>query len=239
MTKNRFIIIVTQRNAVEYIGKCLDSIMSQSYTNYEVIVIDDYSDDGTFSIIEEYPFHIIRHTQRECCAALNTIEALNLIPVYGDDIIVLVSGDDYLKDSEALSHLNTVYQEDILMTYGQFEPISGGYEDFCKPIEDIPAYRHSGVWWASHPITFKKKLWDLIDDDDLRAEDGDYGHYSFDAAILYPMLEMCGKKYHCFIDKILYVYNDMNPECVYKILPEENLKESQYFRNKKPYKELP
>ena len=239
MINNRFIIIVTQRNAVEYIQKCLDSILNQTYTNYKVVVVDDYSDDGTLDIIRRYPFHIISHTEKKCCSALNTIEALSLIPTHTDDIILLVSGDDYLKDSEVLGYLNSVYQENILMTYGQYEPLSGGYKDACKPIKDIPAYRHSSVWWASHPITFKKKLWDLIDDEDLRMDDGDYGHYSFDAAILYPMLEMCGRKYHRFIERILYVYNDLNPECIFKIKPDENLKEAEYFRNKKPYKTLP
>jgi glycosyltransferase involved in cell wall biosynthesis len=207
------------------------------YANYDVVVVDDCSTDGTIEIINEYPFHLICHAKRMCSGAINTIEALNLIPIHSDDIIVLVSGDDYLKDSGVLTHLNMVYQENILMTYGQYEPLSGGYIDACKPIKDIPAYRHSGMWLASHPITFKKKLWDLIDDDDLRV-DGDYGHYSFDVAILYPMLEMCGQKYHRFINKILYVYNDMNPACIYKTMPKENLKEAQLFRDKKPYIEL-
>jgi glycosyltransferase involved in cell wall biosynthesis len=235
---NKFIIIVTQYNAVEYIKLCLDSIVSQTYKNYEVVVVDDCSTDGTLDIIRTYPFHVISHPKNICCSAINTIEAIRLVSPKDDDIIVLVSGDDYLADEHVLDYLNKAYQDDVLMTYGQFEPLSKGYSNFCKPIDDIRGYRHSGEWLASHLITFKKKLWDLIDDDDLRREDGDYGHCSFDVAILYPMLEMCGDKYHKFIDRVLYIYNDMNPSCIYKILPKENLKEAEYFRNKTPYNEL-
>lgn len=235
---NKFIIIVSQYNAVDYIKQCLDSIMNQDYKNYEVVVVDDCSTDGTLDIVFKYPFHIVSHGRRMCSGALNTVGALSVIPIKENDIIVLLSGDDYLSDNGVLSYLNKVYQENILMTYGQYEPISGGYHNFCKPIKDIKGYRHSGLWLASHLITFKKKLWDLIDDNDLRAEDGEYGHYAFDVSILYPMIEMCGHKYHRFIDRVLYIYNDMNPTCAYKIFPKQNLNEADYFRNKRPYEEL-
>ncbi|MFB5608902.1 MAG: glycosyltransferase [Nitrosarchaeum sp.] len=47
-------IILPARNEEKFIGKCLDSLIQQDYTNYEVIVIDDSSDDATSKIISEY-----------------------------------------------------------------------------------------------------------------------------------------------------------------------------------------
>ncbi len=47
-------IILPARNEEEFIGKCLDSLIEQDYENYEVIVIDDSSEDGTGKIISEY-----------------------------------------------------------------------------------------------------------------------------------------------------------------------------------------
>ena len=47
-------IILPARNEEEFIGKCLDSLINQDYTNYEIIVIDDSSDDSTGKIISEY-----------------------------------------------------------------------------------------------------------------------------------------------------------------------------------------
>jgi len=47
-------IILPARNEEEFIGKCLDSLIKQDYENYEIIVIDDSSDDATGEIISEY-----------------------------------------------------------------------------------------------------------------------------------------------------------------------------------------
>lgn len=47
-------IILPARNEEEFIGRCLDSLIEQDYSNYEIIVIDDSSDDSTWKIISEY-----------------------------------------------------------------------------------------------------------------------------------------------------------------------------------------
>lgn len=41
-------------NGADFLGKQLDSIMYQSYTNLEVVIVDDYSTDNTLSILKEY-----------------------------------------------------------------------------------------------------------------------------------------------------------------------------------------
>lgn len=47
-------IIVPSYNEEKNIGKCLDSILNQTFTDFEVICIDDNSTDSTFDIINEY-----------------------------------------------------------------------------------------------------------------------------------------------------------------------------------------
>ena len=47
-------IILPARNEEGFIGKCLDSLIKQDYPNYEVIVINDSSEDSTGKIISEY-----------------------------------------------------------------------------------------------------------------------------------------------------------------------------------------
>ena len=44
-------VILIVKNEADYIKKCLDSILSQSYTKFEIIIIDDNSSDGTKEII--------------------------------------------------------------------------------------------------------------------------------------------------------------------------------------------
>ena len=47
-------IILPARNEEDFIRGCLDSLIKQDYPNYEIIVIDDSSDDSTGKIISEY-----------------------------------------------------------------------------------------------------------------------------------------------------------------------------------------
>ncbi len=47
-------IILPARNEEKHIGKCLDSLIDQDYQNYEIIVINDSSEDTTEKIISEY-----------------------------------------------------------------------------------------------------------------------------------------------------------------------------------------
>ena len=47
-------VILPARNEEEFLGKCLDSLLKQDYKNYEIIVIDDSSEDLTGEIISDY-----------------------------------------------------------------------------------------------------------------------------------------------------------------------------------------
>ena len=47
-------IILPARNEEDFLAKCLDTLVDQDYPNYEIIVIDDSSQDNTRKIIERY-----------------------------------------------------------------------------------------------------------------------------------------------------------------------------------------
>lgn len=49
-------IILPDRNEEKYIEKCLKSLLSQDYPNYEIIAINDSSSDDTGRIIKKYSF---------------------------------------------------------------------------------------------------------------------------------------------------------------------------------------
>ena len=47
-------IILPARNEEKYLANCLNSLINQDYQNYEIIVIDDSSEDSTGKIIADY-----------------------------------------------------------------------------------------------------------------------------------------------------------------------------------------
>ena len=46
-------VIVAVYNSRHYFRQCIESICSQTYTELEIIVVDDGSDDGTSEICDE------------------------------------------------------------------------------------------------------------------------------------------------------------------------------------------
>lgn len=50
----KFSIIIPTRNVEKYIKKCLDSVLNQTFKDFEIIVVDDNSTDNTKNIIKKY-----------------------------------------------------------------------------------------------------------------------------------------------------------------------------------------
>ena len=47
-------IVFTSYNHKEYLKQAIDSLINQSYTNYELIIVDDCSTDGSQEILLKY-----------------------------------------------------------------------------------------------------------------------------------------------------------------------------------------
>lgn len=55
-----FKIIIPNYNNEKWLDKCLSSIFNQTYKEFEVIVVDDLSTDGSLEIIKKYPVKLIK-----------------------------------------------------------------------------------------------------------------------------------------------------------------------------------
>ena len=243
--RNKFIVIVPVYNAEKYIEKCLESILTQDYKNYGLVVIDDCSTDNTYKIINDIHvkynsmFTIHRTDSRVGSPLANFIKGIELLSNDKEDILVTVDGDDWLHNNDVLMYLDKVYQdEEVYMTYGQYEPLSKSYSNYCKPIPDTRTYRKGGQWLASHLRTVKRKLFDKINKNDLKQKDGEYYKFAGDTAYIYPIIEMAGQKHMKFIDKILYVYNDLNPANEMKVNVAEQLENAKEIRERSVYEEV-
>ena len=47
-------VLLPNYNHAEYLPKCLDEILSQSFTDFELIIIDDASTDDSVDVINEH-----------------------------------------------------------------------------------------------------------------------------------------------------------------------------------------
>lgn len=241
----RFTVITTCYNCEKWIKNCIESVGNQEYKNWDMIIIDDGSTDLTKQIIDDY---IITQPQIKCIhneknngrALENIIFAIKTSNADDENIIISLDGDDWLSNNYVMTYLDNIYKDSqILITYGQFEPLSHEYHNYCKPIIDIKTYRKTGFWVTSHLRSFKKKLFNKIKDEDLKDENGKYYKTAWDLAFMFPMLEMAGEKRSKFIPDVLYIYNDKNELNDMKKRPQEQLSTEQKLRNKPSYEELP
>ena len=96
--KLKFSIIVPIYNVEEYLKQCLDSILSQTYSVFELILVNDGSTDGCGKICKEYcakDDRIVLINQENC--GLLAARRVGIKAATGD-YIIHVDSDDYVKN---------------------------------------------------------------------------------------------------------------------------------------------
>lgn len=92
-----FSIIVPVYNVEEYIEKCICSVLSQSYTNYELILIDDGSTDNSYDICNTYAQ---KHKNITLCKKQNggVSSARNYgLNLAKGELVTFIDSDDYVS----------------------------------------------------------------------------------------------------------------------------------------------
>lgn len=49
-----FSVLIANYNNGNYISECLESVLKQTYQNFEIIIVDDASTDTSLNIIQKY-----------------------------------------------------------------------------------------------------------------------------------------------------------------------------------------
>lgn len=103
-------VIVPNFNHAEYLHERFDSIFSQTYTRYEVIILDDHSIDDSMEIIAEYAKHPkVSHVVRnETNSGSPFLQWNRGIALAKGDMIWIAESDDYC-DKDMLRRLVEAY----------------------------------------------------------------------------------------------------------------------------------
>jgi glycosyltransferase involved in cell wall biosynthesis len=106
--KDKISVIVTCFNKEKYISKCIDSILSQNYLNFELIIIDDFSSDKSLNIINNY-----KHLKN--VKIFKSKENLGAYPCRNFGIkkskgkyVTFVDGDDYIGKNHIFNLYKTL-----------------------------------------------------------------------------------------------------------------------------------
>lgn len=86
-------VVITCYNHADYIGQAIQSILDQSYTDFEIIISDDGSTDNSLELIRSYRDPKIRViSERNAGPSVSTLRALKLSR---GSLIILLAGDDF------------------------------------------------------------------------------------------------------------------------------------------------
>ncbi len=97
-------VIVPAYNAEKYINKCIDSILNQTYKDFELIIINDCSKDNTDKIIKKYKDSRIKYIKNKENKGIGYNRNLGIKESKGE-YICFIDSDDYIrKDFLELMH---------------------------------------------------------------------------------------------------------------------------------------
>lgn len=159
-------VIVPVYNVEPFLRKCLDSIESQTYTNWEAILVDDGSKDMSGHICNEYAekdnkFKVIHQKNGGLSAARNT----GLFVASGEYIAFLDSDDYYMPEMlEMLVTLVQTTRKDICMC-GFFIVDENGNIIDSKQDENercVGVYHHDEAINMLYQNKFKNYIWNKI-----------------------------------------------------------------------------
>ncbi len=144
-------VIVPVYNAEQYLCECIESILNQTLTDIELILVDDGSPDNSGAICDEYAKKDIRvkvfHQENRGVSAARNLGIDNAQGKY----ITFVDSDDYIMPYalEVLFHDAVFYNADISCAHGKTK--------YSDAIEALEKSKHV-IWRDSDSV--KKSLLD-------------------------------------------------------------------------------
>ncbi len=115
-------IIICTYNRAEYLNACINSIINQTNENWELIIVDDGSDDYTYEIVNKYltnhsNIRYVKHKNIKLALSRNIGLLLSL-----GDYITFLDSDDTFKENHIQSRIDFMtLNADIDLIYGGVE----------------------------------------------------------------------------------------------------------------------
>jgi glycosyltransferase involved in cell wall biosynthesis len=165
-------VVIPVYNSQEYISDCLDSVLSQTYKNYEIIAIDDGSTDDSLDILKTYQknkgiklFHIDNSGQ----SVARNIGIENAKGKY----LVFVDSDDYWPRNTLEVAVSLAEKENLDMVFfdgdtfvdqkitdaPKKEHLTKYFNTVFKPntyVRNVPEHIRSGIDYLSHQLACKR-----------------------------------------------------------------------------------
>ena len=119
-------VVIPMYNTEKYIRQCLISVLSQKFQDYEVIVVDDFSKDGSVTEVEKLIPHfesrlkLIRRDKQSGCAGIPRNEGIKaatgkyIVFLDSDDMLLPTTLSNYFEIAES-TKADILHTEKVLV----------------------------------------------------------------------------------------------------------------------------
>lgn len=143
MTRDSLVsIVMPAYNAGEYIEESIHSVQQQTHSNWELLVIDDASTDGTAATVEKYTLEDSRIKLHQLPANQGAGFARNIgIKASKGDFVSFLDADDMWKPQKLKSQLDFMQRVGAKVCYSSYELINEqgtSLNKQIKALEELP-----------------------------------------------------------------------------------------------------
>lgn len=105
-------------NGKTFLENCIDSILNQTYKNFELIIVDDMSTDKSVETVDKYVdnrIHLIKNTRKKYNGGSRNV-GIDYAKTTDADYICFLDSDDWWKNNKVLEHINDrLYNHDLML----------------------------------------------------------------------------------------------------------------------------
>jgi glycosyltransferase involved in cell wall biosynthesis len=169
MMKPLISVCIPTYNGTKYLRECIDSVLAQTFTDFEVLVVDDQSSDETLSIVWEYATHdhrirVIQNEQNlglvgnwNRCIELAQGEWIKF--VFQDDLVAPTCLEQMLLASKPESSIlccrrNFIFETGVKESVRQYYLTIRTVESFFPGLTNISAADYCGVVLEDEVLNF-------------------------------------------------------------------------------------
>lgn len=201
-------VIVPVYNTEKYLPRCIDSILAQTYTDFELLLIDDGSTDSSGAICDEYAAKDSRvrvfHKEN---GGVSSARNLGLDNAQGE-WITFVDSDDWVKEEYIELFINNaddlVYQSFLSIFNGETEEWDTSIRalDVNECLTRLYEKKALGYCWGKLYKTQKIKTYNIRFDENIRFREDE----------LFVLKYLSHTSHITCIDRNMYIYNRPNWE---------------------------
>lgn len=181
-------IITPNYNCSNFIAQTIESVQAQTYSKWEMIIVDDCSTDGSYEIALEYALRDNRikviHNEKNLGAAISRNKA---IEVAQGEYIAFLDSDDLWMPEKLEKQIHFMNENNCDFSFCEYEHINEENESLLKVAKVIKKLTYTKMMFHCFPgcltVMYKQDVVGKVYAKDIKKNN--------DNALFYPVLKRC------------------------------------------------